>query len=81
MFVICINKLTLKIIKKKRYGFVAEPIFYLTPGHDFMAFKTFKLWDTSSTPWKCSYRTVIADNTSVLYFRIQKISEFSLKRS
>ena len=43
MFVICINKLTLKIIKKKRYGFVAEPIFYLTPGHDFMAFKTFKL--------------------------------------
>ena len=30
------------------------------------------------SPWKSSYRTVIADNTLVLYFRIKKVSEFLL---
>ena len=31
------------------------------------------------SPWKCSYRTVIANNTSVLYFKMKKITEFLLK--
>ena len=29
--------------------------------------------------WKCSYITLIANNTSVLYVRIKKIAEFLLK--
>ena len=33
------------------------------------------------SPWKCSYRNVIADNTSVLYFKMKKIAKFLLKGS